>query len=166
MGANLLRFALWKRTGVQPVAGIITGERNPRAAAFGAREHVHEVISLAKDKGRAFDGFCGRHRIEPARVLFFFDDVLDLDVARRCGVRMMIGRNSAPLLRKFTRDNGLVDYVTAHSGGQHGLREACELVMGLLGLYDEVVAQRMEFADPYQAYLAERQAIATESLQG
>ncbi|MBY0436191.1 MAG: hypothetical protein K2U26_19020 [Cyclobacteriaceae bacterium] len=92
-------------------------------------------------------------------MLFFFDDVLDLEVARRCGARVMIGRPAAPMLRQFAKSNAIADYITAMDGGRHGLREGCELVIGLLGLFDHVISNRMIFSEEYQQYLAARESV-------
>jgi 3-deoxy-D-manno-octulosonate 8-phosphate phosphatase (KDO 8-P phosphatase) len=161
MGTNLLRYAFWKKNGALPVTGIITGENNPAAVALGQREHFHEILLLAKNKAQVFSSFCGRHGLKPEQVLFFFDDVLDLEVARQCGMRIMIGRSATPMLTKFVKESALVDYITSHDGGGHGLREGCELVIGLLNLYEAVVKNRMIFSEDYQSYLSGRQEVRT-----
>ena len=161
MGTNLLRFALWRVNGELPITTIITGENNPLAHALAQREHFHEVFSLAKNKAKIFHTFCEKHNLLPSEVLFFFDDILDLEVARQCNARIMIGRSSTLLLRDFAKKHSIADYITAHDGGRHGLREGCELVVGLLGQYEEVVKNRMVFSEEYQRYLAERKKVET-----
>ena len=163
MGTNLLRYALWKLNGGLPVVAIITGENNPAAQSLAQREHFHEVFFHSKNKSLVFAAFCEKFYVKPEEVLFFFDDVLDLEVARQSGVRIMIGRLSSPLLRKFTIESGSVDYITAHDGGHHGLREGCELVIGMLGSYEGVVKSRMVYSEEYQLYLGSRQAIETKA---
>jgi 3-deoxy-D-manno-octulosonate 8-phosphate phosphatase (KDO 8-P phosphatase) len=166
MGTNLLRYALWKQNGKQAVTAVITGEENPPAQQLAHREHFHAVYFKAKDKAKVFDAFCKAHGLKAEEVLFFFDDVLDLEVARRCGARVMIGRKSTPMLQTFAKTHGMVDYISGCSGGEHGLREGCEMVMGLLGQYERVVNERMTFSTDYQFYLEERQQIATGLVQG
>jgi hypothetical protein len=39
MGINMLRYNYYIRKGSNPLAGIITGERNPVAITFANREH-------------------------------------------------------------------------------------------------------------------------------
>ncbi len=166
MGTNLLRYALWRQVGKQPVAAVITGEENPPAQQLALREHFHGVYVKSKNKSRALDHFCQTHGIKPEEILFFFDDVLDLEVARRCGARVMIARKSTPLLHAFAKSNDMVDYLTGSGGREHGLREGCELVMGLLGQYETVVRERMTFSADYQFYLDERQQIETQTTAG
>jgi 3-deoxy-D-manno-octulosonate 8-phosphate phosphatase (KDO 8-P phosphatase) len=159
MGSNLLRFALWRRQRQMPVIAIITGEDNPAAQALARREHFDAVMTMARNKAEAFGRFCQRFGLQPREVLFCFDDVLDLSVAEACGVRLMIAHRGGPLLRHHVRQHALADYVTAQPGGSDGLREAAELVMGLLGSYDEVVRARMSFGPEYREYLDQRAAV-------
>jgi len=162
MGTNMLRYALWKRHSKQPISAIITGEGNPPAQLLSKREHFHAMYFQAKNKATVFAHFCKTHSLRPEEVLFFFDDVLDLEVARQCGARIMIARRATPMLVSFAKSHSMVDYLTGCSGGDHGLREGCELVIGLLGLYDEVISERMVYSSDYQLYLGERQEISTE----
>lgn len=166
MGTNLLRFALRKRNGKQPVTAVITGEENPPSQNLARREHFHAVYFQSKNKAGVFQQFCKTYTLQPEEVLFFFDDVLDLEVARQCGARIMIGRKAAPLLREFAKANAMVDYFTGCSGGDHGFREGCELIMGLIGQFDAVVKDRMAFSPEYQLYLEERQQIETRLESG
>src|SRR5262245_6018624 len=166
MGTNMLRYALWKASGSMPVVATITGENNPQAGLLAQREHYHKVYLLSKNKANVFESFCGEYELKPEEVLFFFDDVLDMEVAGMCGARVMIGRAPSPLLRDFAIKNQYADYVTANHGGRNGLRERCQLVIGLLGQFDWVVTNRMKFTSDYQAYLAQRQSIQTSITQG
>ena len=61
--------------------------------------------------------------------------------------------------------HALADYVTAASSGQYAVREMCELFMGLVGQYSNVVRDRVEFAPEYQTYLAARKQVFTAFLQ-
>ena len=94
MGSNLLRYALWRRNGQLPITAIITGEINPPAQALAHREHFHEVYFLSKNKASVFISFCEKHGLAPDEVIFFFDDVLDLEMARLCGLRRPIRNNT------------------------------------------------------------------------
>ncbi|HQQ97773.1 MAG TPA: phosphatase [Cyclobacteriaceae bacterium] len=161
MGTNLLRYALWRAHGTVPVSAIMTGEQNPSAVHFAKRENFTAAFTGTKNKGKAFQLFCEQYKCTPQQVLFFGDDVLDLDVARQCGVRIIIGRKSGVLFKQWVSTNHLADYITACDGGNHGLREAAEMIMGLAGWYDEVISNRMVFSDNYQKYLAERKTTAT-----
>ena len=159
MGVNLLRFALWLRNGTLPKAAVITGQHNPFAERFGQRERLHGVYMGFTNKPEAFDAFLSTHGLQADEVAFFFDDVLDLPVAARCGLRVMIGSTVTAWLIEQAIARGEVDIVTANSGGDNGLREATDAVIALLGHGADVIAHRTAYSETYQRYLGERQAV-------
>lgn len=162
MGVNLLRFALWLRNGSLPQAAIITGQHNPYAERFAQRERLHGVYMGFTNKPEAFDAFLAKHGLQADEVAFFFDDVLDLPVAARCGFRVMIGSPVTAWLVEQAIARGEVDLVTANSGGDNGLREATDAVIALLGNGTTVIDHRVEYSETYQRYLSERQAVVPE----
>ena len=165
MGVNLLRFALWLRSGSLPKAAVITGQHNLFAERFAQRERLHGVYMGFTNKPDAFDAFLSQYGLEADEVAFVFDDVIDLPVAARCGVRVMIG---SPVTAWFVEQvvaRGEVDLVTANSGGNNGLREATDALIALLGNGSEVIAHRAGFSETYQRYLAERQEVMLEVVQ-
>lgn len=162
MGVNLLRFALWLRNGSLPKAAVITGQHNPYSERFAQRERLHGVYMGFTNKPEAFDAFLKQHGLEADEVAFFFDDVLDLPVAERCGLRVMIGSPVTAWLVEQAIARGTVDMVTANSGGDNGLREATDAVIALLGNGKDVIDHRVAYSEIYQKYLAERQAVQPE----
>jgi 3-deoxy-D-manno-octulosonate 8-phosphate phosphatase (KDO 8-P phosphatase) len=161
MGVNLLRFALWLKQDRLPVAGIITGQHNPFAEKFAEREKLHAVHMGFTHKPEAFDSFLEAHDLKAEEVAFFFDDVLDLPVAARCGLRVLIGRKASAWFTHYAVKEH-VDIVTANDGGHHGLREACELLMEMLGQGEAVLDHRVAYDATYQRYLTDRQAVNPE----
>jgi 3-deoxy-D-manno-octulosonate 8-phosphate phosphatase (KDO 8-P phosphatase) len=158
MGVNLLRFALWLKNGERlPAAGIITGQHNAYAERFAQRERMHGCYMGYTNKPEAFDAFLAAHGLNAEEVAFFFDDVLDLPVAERCGLRVLIGRKASPWFEGACM--GKADVITACDGGHHGLREACELLIVASGFADEVLDHRVRYSETYQRYLTQRQAI-------
>ena len=85
-----------------------------------------------------------------------------LCMAFACGIRVFVQRTASPLLRVYVVRQGLCDYVTAHSSERHAVREVCELLLGLLGSFEAVVASRVAWDPSYAEYFAQRQALATE----
>ena len=79
-----------------------------------------------------------------------------------CGIRVLVRRNASPLLHDYVMRQHLCDYITAHTPERNAVREVCELLLGLLGSFDAVVASRVAWDDDYARYFAERQAVATE----
>lgn len=162
MGVNLLRFALWLRNGSLPKAAVITGQHNPYSERFAQRERLNGVYMGFTNKPEAFDSFLTKHGLQADEVAFFFDDVLDLPVASRCGFRVMIG---SPVTAWFVEQviaRKEADLITGHSGGDNGLREATDAVIALLGNGTDVIEHRVMYSEVYQKYLAERQAIQPE----
>jgi 3-deoxy-D-manno-octulosonate 8-phosphate phosphatase (KDO 8-P phosphatase) len=162
MGLNLLRFGYNLQHGTMPLTFIITGENNVTAFDFAKREHIDAVFFQAKNKIEFFDFILEKWAIQPEEVLFAFDDVLDLAVAEKCGVRFLINRTGSPLLHNVISQHEWCDYKTASNGGTNGVRELCELAIGLLGKFEEVVNHRMNFSATYMRYWEVRNQLITQ----
>lgn len=160
MGTNLLRFSQWLYRGELPHVAVMSGERNTLSFQLTTREHFHQGYFRVKNKMQAFRHFAALHKLKPAEIAFVFDDVLDLELAQEAGLRIMIQHRGNPLFKKYVLDHKLADYVASRSA--YGVREACELIIGTTGNYDEVVSNRAHFTDQYAAYLSARQAVNTE----
>jgi 3-deoxy-D-manno-octulosonate 8-phosphate phosphatase (KDO 8-P phosphatase) len=162
MGINMLRFNHYKRKGSMPLFGIITGERNSASHTFSDREHMDFVYYKIKHKSTALEHICKKHNLHPGEVLFVFDDILDLDVAAKVGVRMMVSRPANPLLTRYAESRALMDYLTANDSSNHALREVTELLIGLTGSYDETLSDRIAYNDTYREFIALRNTLTTE----
>jgi 3-deoxy-D-manno-octulosonate 8-phosphate phosphatase (KDO 8-P phosphatase) len=162
MGVNLLRFALWLRNDEKlPKAAIITGQHNAYAERFAERERFHGVYVGYTHKPEAFDAFLALHGLKAEEVAFFFDDVLDLPVAQRCGLRIMFGHSATHHFQQHVEASGLADITMPTGGGHHGLRQACELLIASWGEWERVVDHRVRYDLVYQRYLAARNAVNT-----
>jgi 3-deoxy-D-manno-octulosonate 8-phosphate phosphatase (KDO 8-P phosphatase) len=162
MGLNLLRYALWRRGGakVVPTMVVVSGQRDPAALALAERDRLDALYMGFLDKRLALEHLCARHGVEPAEVLFVFDDVIDLGMAERCGARFLVARPAQPLVEAYARRRGLCDYVVRAPAGAGAAREACEVALALLGDDEEVFTARGWFADSYRAYLEARAGVA------
>jgi 3-deoxy-D-manno-octulosonate 8-phosphate phosphatase (KDO 8-P phosphatase) len=159
MGINLLRYDYFYRNKQIPIAAIITGEENQTAFDFARRERFFAVYYKIKNKNEALKHFCETYSITPENIAWFFDDVLDLSIAKQCGVRCYLGRKSQPLTNKFVFNNKMVDYITAHEGGQNALRECSELLMALNGNFDTLLHNRLDFSHNYAEYFVKRNEV-------
>jgi 3-deoxy-D-manno-octulosonate 8-phosphate phosphatase (KDO 8-P phosphatase) len=166
MGTNLVRYALWRAHGTLPVVALITGADNPAAREFARREHFHAIYHGARNKTPAIGAFCASQSVSSEQLICLFDDVNDLGMAFACGVRVLVRRTASPLLLDYVTRQNLCDYITGHSSSTHAVREACELVLGLLGSFDAVVASRVAWDADYARYFAGRQAVVTEVVDG
>ncbi len=162
MGVNLLRFALYLMHGEIPKSYIVTGELNPTARAYALREHFDGVYVGIKKKPIAVSHICELNSLETHQTAFFFDDILDLEVAKTAGTRWMIGKNAYPLLTEYVKHNHLADYITGNSPSSHGLREATELFTGLLGQFENTLEKRIAFDGDYSTYWDVRNNLETK----
>ncbi len=161
MGTNMLRYGMWRALGHLPFVAVISGERNPTAAYLAGREHFNAVFTGIRNKGEALDRIASEHGVTAEQLICVFDDINDLGMASRCRVRAMVRRNASPLLADYATRNGLCDYVTGSE--DHAVREVCELLLGLMGTFDDVVRSRVAFDDEYQSYFAARQAVECQT---
>lgn len=161
MGLNLLRFTWWNMYKQLPPCIIITGQHNAQAEAFAQREHLHAVHMGFTHKPEAFATFLKEHNMRADQIAFFFDDVLDLPIARQVGFSTLIRRGASPLM-EIAAIKGNGDIATFNSGATHGLREACELIMFLSGRWEETLEHRVGNTEIYQNYLKMRNAVEVQ----
>ncbi len=162
MGTNLLRFGIWLKAGVIPFTCIITGENNREAFQLAAREGFDAVFFGVPDKVKALEYIATSRQIDSQQVAYFFDDVLDLSICNQVGIRFMVRRTASPLFTSYVVNNALADYISAHEGKDFAVREMCELMLGFLENYDQVVENRWKFSEAYQQYLALRNSKETK----
>jgi 3-deoxy-D-manno-octulosonate 8-phosphate phosphatase (KDO 8-P phosphatase) len=160
MGVNMLRFGLWLRDGELPIAAIVTGEANPSSELFASRERFHWLFQGVRDKRRAISTICDKHSFVASEVACVFDDINDLSMAERCGVRILVRRRASVLLREKILGSSMCDYMTACSSSEYAVRESAELMLGLSGAFDDVVESRVANDERYRTYFSIRQAVA------
>ena len=162
MGTNLLRFSHYLKTGKLPLSAIISGEKNESAISFSERECFHYSFFKTPHKIEALEFICKKQGLLPSEVAYVFDDVLDLSIAKICGLRILVRHKSNVLFEDYCRKHKLADYITASDGNNYAVRETCELLMGLNGNFDEVVSNRTDYSKTYNDYLLLRRAVKTE----
>lgn len=159
-GTNYLRFGHWLNNGKQlPLAMIMTGANNPAAFQFATREHFDAVYLKTINKTDALQHLENKFGIKPSQIAFVFDDVLDLGVAGLVGLRFLIRRKASPLFTNFVKNRNLCDYITANTGAEQGVREICELVLGMTHCFEQVLDERLSFSVIYKEFLKQRNAI-------
>src|ERR1043165_6093942 len=159
MGTNMLRFGHWMAKGQLPYVAVITGEENPTAQYLAQSEHFHSVSFKSSNKLVAFEHFLRENHLYTSEVAFVYDDVLDLGVAEKCGLRFLVKHKANPLFQNYANKNDLAEYIT--SSDTHAVREVCELVLGTSQKYDEAIEKRSHFDVSYQRYLNERNQLKT-----
>lgn len=164
MGTNMLRFSGWlKDETTLPVMAIITGQKNPVALELAQREHFNVVYQEALDKTMALNHMVEKWNLKPGEIAYIFDDILDLPLAEKCGLRFMIQRKASPLFTGYVTHGNYCDYISGREGGDHAVREIAELILGLTGTFEKVIQERILFSETYQAYLEQRNASETEN---
>jgi 3-deoxy-D-manno-octulosonate 8-phosphate phosphatase (KDO 8-P phosphatase) len=161
MGTNMLRYGFWRRLGELPYTAIISGENNESAIAFAEREHLTAVYTGIRSKQHVIEHLCGEHDLQPAQIACVFDDINDLPMAEVCGIRFMVRRSASPMFADYVERRALCDYVTGAISGAYPVREICELLLGLMDVFDDVVASRGARDAEYEGYFKIRQAAAT-----
>ncbi len=160
MGINLLRFGFWLRDGGKlPYCAILSGAMNDMARLYAQREHFHAIRTSIKQKDNALLELQTLSGTTSAQTAFFFDDIIDLQAALTCHLKIFFPKKATPLTKKFVTDHNLYDYMPGNPAGNFALREVCELMLSAMGLFDTVVKYRMQFTGPYEQYLHERNAI-------
>ncbi len=162
MGTNMLRYGLWRRQGVLPYTAIITGENNESAIGFAEREHLTAVYTGIRSKQHVIEHLCGEHDLTPGQIACVFDDINDLPMAEVCGIRIMVRCSASPMLAEYVQRRELCDYVTGETSDGYPVREICELLLGLLDAFDDVVTSRVAFDAEYNQYLNARQSVVTD----
>lgn len=162
IGSDILRFGLWMPQKQIPVVAVITGVDNRSALHLARREHFQAVYSGIRRKRLAMEHLCAAHGLRPEQIAYLYDDINDLDMAARCGVRILVDRAASPMFRYYVVIKKLADYITGSDAGRYGVRETAEMMLALLGRYVEAVDARVARDRDYQAYLTQRQNILTQ----
>jgi 3-deoxy-D-manno-octulosonate 8-phosphate phosphatase (KDO 8-P phosphatase) len=164
MGINMMRFHYHLQKNIMPITAVISGEHNRLSYQWAQREHLHAVYAGIKHKEVALEDICKTYHIKPEEVLFVYDDVLDLSLAAKAGLRFLVHHAGNPAFESFCVRNELADYLTQQEGGHHAIREISEAVMQYSGDYDLTIRHRMEYSKPYLDYLEARNKIDTPFL--
>jgi 3-deoxy-D-manno-octulosonate 8-phosphate phosphatase (KDO 8-P phosphatase) len=111
---------------------IITG-RISRAVEHRARDlGIEHFVQGAKDKKSALLELSRQVNIEPDEMAYMGDDVVDLPAMALCGLSMAPADAAEMVRRK-------ADIVTVARGGNGAVREAIEIILKRLGLYEKAM---------------------------
>ncbi len=153
MGINLLRFAFWLQNGTIPFTAIITGEENPGAMFVARRDHYDAVYYHVKNKSMMGERLNTDFRVDVSKSLFLFDDVLDLGLVSLSRLSFALRNPASLLFQQYIRTVEKCAYISGNTGGNHGIREIAELIMGLMGQFTSVIEHRASFSPVYKEFL-------------
>ena len=161
MATNMLRFGYYLTHGEVPHTLIISGEKNVTASTLATRERFNAFYARSKNKVVALRHFMEQTDVKPGEICFFFDDILDLSLAREVGLKIQISHPAKPIFNEYVKAHQMSDYITGNPGGQGGVREATEMLLAAQGIHDLTVGKRVDFEGAYTYYLEKRQAQET-----
>lgn len=114
--------------------GIVSG-RTSRAVSVRAKElGITIVFQGIQDKWAVVQGLLAKMGLNPGRVAYMGDDLVDWAVLRRVGLSIGVP-NGHPLLRRR------VDWVTRRAGGAGAVREVAELLLRAQGYWKKIVRE-------------------------
>lgn len=117
--------------------GILSGRGNAALERRAQEIGLDALIQDRDDKDSAFTELLEEHGVDPDRVAYAGDDLLDLPVIRRCGLSFAPADAVPEVLER-------VDRVLRSPGGGGAVREACELVLKARGDWGGLVASLLE----------------------
>ena len=164
MGMNMIRLGYYLINQTIPYTAIVTGENNPTGQYLAEREHFDAIFFKIKDKKIIADYLLKEKGIQSHEILFVFDDILDLSLAKIAGIRFLVKRDASSLLESFIIQEKLGDFITLNDGGNHAVREVCEFALSQLGLLEKTLHTRIQYGEEYQTFLNKRQSIPTKKM--
>lgn len=162
MGLNLFRYFIFRKNNSLPVCVILSGEKNDTSIYFSSREHLHACYFKVKDKSIALNDIKKRWSLNEEEIIFFFDDVLDLPVARKTGIRAYVHHPSRNKFLDFLKKENLCDIYSDLGGGNNALREIFENLMDLEFDYSSIIISRELYDMQYTNYITLRNSINPE----
>ena len=129
-----IKMLMWAGLEVAIVSGRVSEATSIRARELGVLEchqepdaHKLKVVqALLERKGVAWD-----------EVAMIGDDIPDLAVLRRVGLRAAVGNATAPVV-------AIADWQATKSGGHGAAREFCDALLAARGVLDQIVEQYVE----------------------
>ena len=105
------------------VVAFITGRSSEAVMARAAELGVKDLFQGHTDKLEAYQSLLRKYHLDDDQVAFVGDDLVDLPVMRKVGLKMAVANASGEL-------KAVADYVTIASGGQGAVREIVDFLLG------------------------------------
>lgn len=123
-------LAYWHRAGGR--TGFLSGRGGPSVERRAKELGVHEVVLHRLDKGVALAEILARQGLDPQRVCYVGDDLVDLPVLRAVGFAVTV-----PEARAEVRS--AVHHVTERSAGFGAVRDVVEMLLHARGGFEAVL---------------------------
>lgn len=119
---DTLQFPELRKRGVDLV--VISKERNP-VVAQRCEKMKMECLQGVDDKLAAFERLLLSNGLTPDQAAFVGDDINDLECLKFAGLAFTVADGRAEC-------KAVADYVTSRRGGDHAVREVCDLIIDCL----------------------------------
>ena len=114
-----------------PVA-IITGRKSEATARRASELGIAYAYQGVEDKTVALDALCGASGIAAERMAHAGDDIPDLALFARVGMRLSVPEAHPEVAAR-------ADYLTTAAGGAGAVREICHLILIAKGLWESAL---------------------------
>lgn len=114
-----LGISMLRKIGVTVV--VISKERNP-VVAMRCQKLKIECFSGIDDKPTILETLLAREGLDPRHACYVGDDVIDVECMKIVGIGVAV----ADAVRQAKE---AADYVTTARGGDHAVREVCDLIL-------------------------------------
>lgn len=122
---------LWRRAG--HTCGCITGRTSEALTRRAQELRFDEIHQQVKNKRVVFDEICTRRGLEPAEVAYVGDDLNDLPLLGKAGLFFCPADANPEVLKR-------AQVILTRFGGRGAIREVIDVLLGVQGKLQEVVA--------------------------
>lgn len=129
-----IKMLMWAGLEVAIVSGRVSEATSIRAREIGIVE-CHQEPDAHKLK--VVEALLERKDVAWDEVAMIGDDIPDLAVMRRVGLRAAVANATAPIV-------AIADWQATRSGGHGAAREFCDALLAARGVLDEIVEQYVE----------------------
>jgi len=126
-----IKMLMWAGLEVAVVSGRVSKATEIRARELGIEE-CHQEPDAHKLK--VVTELLERKQIPWAEVAMLADDIPDLSVLTRVGIKAAVGNATAPVV-------AVADWQASKAGGRGAAREFCDELLAARGVLDDVVAR-------------------------
>jgi 3-deoxy-D-manno-octulosonate 8-phosphate phosphatase (KDO 8-P phosphatase) len=111
---------------------LISGRNSPMVDKRAMDLGISEVTQGVRDKVPVLERIASQKGLTLDQIAFVGDDLVDLPVMQRVGLAVTVADASEHLFEK-------AHYVTLAPGGRGAVREVIELILGVQGLWEQIV---------------------------
>lgn len=129
-----IKMLMWGGLDVAFVSGRVSRATAIRARELGVEECHQEADAY---KLRAVEDLMRRKGVTWQEVAMIADDIPDLAVLRRVGLKAAVANATGPVV-------AIADWQSTRQGGRGAVRQFCEALLTALGTLDEIVEAYVE----------------------